>query len=123
MESHAISQVFHRPVSLVDRGYSLTSDMGMVTLKSRGALSDLSVALGQTHKANAGSGGIARLSLAIKAMCTIAVKLKLDCSRVQTHKGGDEVSIDNRSLILFCAELLISRHGVHAQTQQLPHVP
>jgi ATP-dependent DNA ligase len=25
-------------------------------------------------------------------MCTIAVKLKFDCSRVQTHKGGDEVS-------------------------------
>jgi hypothetical protein len=38
LESHAISQVFHRPVSLVDRGYSLTSDMGMVTLKSPGGL-------------------------------------------------------------------------------------
>jgi DNA ligase-1 len=31
-------------------------------------------------------------------MCTIAVKLKFDCTRVQTHKGGDEVSISTRRL-------------------------
>jgi ATP-dependent DNA ligase len=41
---------------------------------------------------------VLRLSLAIKAMCTIAVKLKFDCFRVQTHKGGDEVYLSTRRL-------------------------
>lgn len=98
---NAISEAFDVPAELVERGYMLTNDFGLVacTAKKDGSngLLRLNVVLGRPLKmmlAQVGGG----IQEAISEMDYVAVEWKFDGARVQIHKDGSNVTIYSRKL-------------------------
>ncbi len=98
---NAISLAFNVSAELVERGYMLTNDLGLVacTAKKEGApgLLKLNVVLGRPLKmmlAQVGEG----IKEAIEEMDSVAVEWKFDGARVQIHKNGNKITIYSRRL-------------------------
>ncbi len=97
----AIAQAFNVTAELIERGYMLTNDFGLVaiTAKNEGTsgLEKLSVILGRPLKMMlaqvAGS-----IQEAVEEMGSVAVEWKFDGARVQIHKDGDKIIIYSRKL-------------------------
>ncbi len=97
----AIAQAFNVTAELIERGYMLTNDFGLVaiTAKNEGTsgLEKLSVILGRPLKMMlaqvAGS-----IKEAVEEMGSVAVEWKFDGARVQIHKDGDKIIIYSRKL-------------------------
>ncbi len=98
---NAIAEAFDVPAELVERGYMLVNDFGLVayTAKKEGAngLLKLSVVTGRPLKlmlAQVGEG----INEALAEMGSVAVEWKFDGARVQIHKDGKKVIIYSRRL-------------------------
>ncbi len=94
----ALSKAFSRSPDEVERGYSLTNDMGLVAISARrGTLQDLNITINRPMKMM-----LAQLSESIPAalqeMRTAAIEWKYDGARVQIHKDGEKVRIYSRRL-------------------------
>ncbi|MCZ7395183.1 MAG: ATP-dependent DNA ligase [Candidatus Methanoperedens sp.] len=97
----AISQAFDVPSELVERGYMLTNDFGLVahTAKKEGeqGLLKLGVVLNRPLKmmlAQVASG----INEAVEEMGTVAAEWKFDGARVQIHKNNDDITVYSRRL-------------------------
>jgi DNA ligase 1 len=94
----AIAKAFSRPADLVERGYNITNDMGLVALHARrGTLEDLSVTIGRPIKMML-SQLTQSVTSALEDLGTAAVEWKFDGARVQIHKDGSNVKIYSRRL-------------------------
>jgi DNA ligase-1 len=98
---NAIAEAFNVPVELVERGYMLVNDFGLVAHTSRkeGAdgLLNISVVIGRPLKlmlAQVGEG----INETLAEMGSVAVEWKFDGARVQIHKDGNNVIIYSRRL-------------------------
>lgn len=98
---NAIAEAFDIPVELVERGYMLANDFGLVayTAKKEGAagLLKLNVQIGRPLKlmlAQVAEGIYETLA----EMGSVAVEWKFDGARVQIHKDGHNVIIYSRKL-------------------------
>ena len=98
---NAISEAYDVPSELVERGYMLVNDYGLVayTAKKEGVagLLKLSVKTGIPIKlmlAQVAEG----INEAVAEMDTVAVEWKFDGARVQIHKDGNKVTIYSRRL-------------------------
>ncbi|GFO97154.1 DNA ligase I, ATP-dependent Dnl1 [groundwater metagenome] len=98
---NAIAEAFNVPAELVERGYMLANDFGLVayTAKKEGAtgLLKLSVETGRPLKlmlAQVAEG----INEALAEMGSVAVEWKFDGARVQIHKDGNNVTIYSRRL-------------------------
>lgn len=97
----AIALAFNVPEELVERGYMLTNDFGLVayTAKKEGrqGLEKLGVVINRPLKmmlAQVASG----INEAVEEMGAVAVEWKFDGARVQIHKDGNDVRIYSRRL-------------------------
>jgi DNA ligase-1 len=94
----ALAKAFGQGADLVERGYNLTNDMGLVAKHARqGNLSNLNIMINHPIKmmlAQLGEG----ISSVIQEMQTAAVEWKFDGARVQIHKNGEEIRIYSRRL-------------------------
>ncbi len=98
---NAIAEAFEVPSELVERGYMLVNDFGLVayTAKKEGAtgLLNLRVVTGRPLKlmlAQVGEG----INEALAEMGSVAVEWKFDGARVQIHMDGNNVTIYSRRL-------------------------
>jgi DNA ligase-1 len=98
---NAISEAFNVPSDLVERGYMITNDFGLVayTAKKEGSygLERLNIVLGRPLKmmlAQVAEG----IKEAVEEMGSVAVEWKFDGARVQIHKDGNKVTIYSRKL-------------------------
>jgi DNA ligase-1 len=98
---NAIAEAFNVPAELVERGFMLVNDFGLVayTAKKEGAngLLKLSVVTGRPLKlmlAQVGEG----INQALEEMGSVAVEWKFDGARVQIHKNGNNIIIYSRRL-------------------------
>jgi len=98
---NAIAEAFNVPAELVERGYMIANDFGLVayTAKKEGAsgLLKLSVVTGRPLKlmlAQVGEG----IEEALAEMGSVAVEWKFDGARVQIHKDGNNITIYSRRL-------------------------
>jgi len=98
---NAIAEAFNVPAELVERGYMIANDFGLVayTAKKEGAagLLKLNVVTGRPLKlmlAQVGEG----IEEALAEMGSIAVEWKFDGARVQIHKDGNKITIYSRRL-------------------------
>lgn len=98
---NAIARAFNVPEDLVERGYMLTNDFGLVayTAKKEGkqGLEKLGVVLGRPLKMMLAqiTPGIKE---AVEEMGALAVEWKFDGARVQIHKNSNDVTIYSRRL-------------------------
>jgi DNA ligase-1 len=94
----AIAKAFGQPPDMVERGYNLTNDMGLVAQRAKqGNLSSLNIMINHPIKmmlAQLGEG----IPSAIQEMRTAAIEWKFDGARVQIHKNGEDVRIYSRRL-------------------------
>jgi len=94
----AIAKAFGQPPDLVERGYSLTNDMGLVAQRAKqSSLSSLNIMINHPIKmmlAQLGEG----IAPAIQEMRIAAIEWKFDGARVQIHKNQEDVSIYSRRL-------------------------
>jgi len=94
----AIAKAFHQPVDLVERGYNLSNDLGLVSKKAKAdTLSDITIVLNRPIKMMLAQIG-GDVSSSLGDMGSTAVEWKFDGSRVQIHKTGDDVQIYSRRL-------------------------
>jgi DNA ligase-1 len=94
----AIARAFSQPVELVERGYNLRNDMGLVAVHAKeGTLSHLSVMINHPVKAMLAQIGEG-IAPALQEMGRAAIEWKFDGARVQIHKEGDRVRIYSRRL-------------------------
>lgn len=94
----AISKAFGQPADLVERGYNLTNDMGLVAQQAkRSTLSRLNVTINHPIKMMLAQLG-ENIPSAIHEMGTGAVEWKFDGARVQIHKDKEKVRIYSRRL-------------------------
>jgi DNA ligase-1 len=94
----AIAKAFGQPADLVERGYNLTNDMGLVAQHARHAtLSSLSIMINHPIKMMLAQLGES-IPLAIQEMKEAAIEWKFDGARVQIHKDGEKVRIYSRRL-------------------------
>jgi DNA ligase-1 len=98
---NAIAEAFNVPVELVERGYMLVNDFGLVAYTSKkegeSGIINLSVIIGRPLKlmlAQVGEG----INETLAEMDSVAVEWKFDGARVQIHKDGDKVIIYSRRL-------------------------
>lgn len=98
---NAIAEAFDVSSDLVERGYMLTNDFGLVafTAKKEGShgLQKLGVIINRPLKmmlAQIAPG----IKEAVEEMGTVAVEWKFDGARVQIHKDGNEIAIYSRKL-------------------------
>lgn len=98
---NAIAEAFNVPAELVERGYMIANDFGLVayTAKKEGAagLLKLNVVTGIPLKlmlAQVGEG----IEEALAEMGSVAVEWKFDGARVQIHKDGTKITIYSRRL-------------------------
>ncbi|MDD5474751.1 MAG: ATP-dependent DNA ligase [Candidatus Methanoperedens sp.] len=97
----AIAEAFDVSAELVERGYMLTNDFGLVayTAKKEGkkGLGKLGVVINRPLKmmlAQIAAG----INEAVEEMGTVAVEWKYDGARVQIHKEGGNITIYSRKL-------------------------
>ncbi|MFA4935030.1 MAG: ATP-dependent DNA ligase, partial [Candidatus Methanoperedens sp.] len=97
----AIAEAFNVSTELVERGYMLTNDFGLVssTAKKEGkqGLEKLGVVINRPLKMMLAQIAPA-LNEAVKEMGTVAVEWKFDGARVQIHKEDNDVTIYSRRL-------------------------
>jgi DNA ligase-1 len=98
---NAIAEAFNVPAELVERGYMLVNDFGLVAYAAKkegtNGLLKLSVLTGRPLKlmlAQVGEG----INKALEEMGSVAVEWKFDGARVQIHKDGKKVLIYSRRL-------------------------
>jgi len=98
---NAVAEAFNVPVELVERGYMLVNDFGLVAYTSKkegeSGILNLSVITGRPLKlmlAQVGGG----LNETLAEMGYVAVEWKFDGARVQIHKDGNKVIIYSRRL-------------------------
>ncbi len=98
---NAISEAFNVSPDLVERGYMLTNDFGLVayTAKKEGSqgLEKLNVVLGRPLKMMLAQVAES-IKEALEEMGSIAVEWKFDGARVQIHKDGNKITIYSRKL-------------------------
>jgi DNA ligase 1 len=94
----AIAKAFRQSPDLVERGYSITNDMGLVAAHAlKGTLAQLGISLNRPIKmmlSQIGEG----IPVAIQEMGTTAVEWKYDGARVQIHKDEEKIRIYSRRL-------------------------
>jgi DNA ligase 1 len=94
----AIAKAFGQSSDLVERGYNLTNDMGLVAQHAkRSSLSSLNIMINHPIKmmlAQLGEG----IAQAIQEMRIAAIEWKFDGARVQIHKNEEDVCIYSRRL-------------------------
>jgi len=95
---NAIARAFDQPAGLVEGGYNLTNDLGLVAQKARqDRLFELTIIINKPIKMM-----LAQLeesaSSALREIGKAAVEWKFDGARVQIHKKGDEVQVFSRRL-------------------------
>ncbi|HWQ19281.1 MAG TPA: ATP-dependent DNA ligase [Methanotrichaceae archaeon] len=94
----AIAKAFNQPAELVERGYNLTNDIGLVAVSARkGDLSNLGIIVFHPIKMMLSQIGES-IPSALSDLGTAAVEWKYDGARVQIHKDGDLVRIYSRRL-------------------------
>jgi len=113
----AIAKAFEVPADLVERGYNLTNDMGLVAKHARhGTLMDMGIRINHPIKMMLSQIGES-IPLALKEMGTAAVEWKFDGARVQIHKDGKNVRIYSRRLENVTASLPEIVKAVVSQVQ------
>ena len=94
----AIAKAFRQSPDLVERGYSITNDMGLVAAHAlKGTLAQLGISLNRPIKmmlSQIGEG----IPVAIQEIGTTAVEWKYDGARVQIHKDEEKIRIYSRRL-------------------------
>jgi DNA ligase-1 len=94
----AIAKAFGQFAELVERGYNLTNDMGLVALHAKhGTLSSLNVTINHPIKMMLAQLGES-IPSSLQEMGEAAVEWKFDGARVQIHKDGEKVRIYSRRL-------------------------
>jgi len=94
----AISKAFGQPADIIERGYNLTSDMGLVAKHARhGTLSELSIIINHPIKMMLATLGES-IPSALKEIGAAAIEWKFDGARVQIHKDGEKVRIFSRRM-------------------------
>ncbi len=97
----AIAEAFNVPEELVERGYMLTNDFGLVAYTAkkdgRSGLEKLGVVPGKPLKAMLAQVA-AGIKEAVEEMGSVAVEWKFDGARVQIHKDGSNITIYSRKL-------------------------
>ncbi|MEA2045689.1 MAG: ATP-dependent DNA ligase [Euryarchaeota archaeon] len=95
---NAVAKAFDQPADLVESGYNLTSDLGLVAQKARqDHLFELTIIINKPIKMMLAQLGESASS-ALQDMGKAAVEWKFDGARVQIHKKGDEVQVFSRRL-------------------------
>ncbi len=94
----AIAKAFGQPADLVERGYNLTNDMGLVAKRAKqSSLSSLNILINHPIKMMLAQL-VEGIGPAIQEMQMAAVEWKFDGARVQIHKNGEEIRIYSRRL-------------------------
>ncbi len=97
----AISRAFNVPSELVERGYMLTNDFGLVayTAKKEGkpGLLGLGVLINRPLKMMLAQVA-SSINVAVEEMVTVAAEWKFDGARIQIHKNNDDVTLYSRRL-------------------------
>ena len=94
----AIAKAFGQSAELVERGYNLTNDMGLVALHAKhGTLSSLNITINHPIKMMLAQLGES-ISSSLQEMGEAAIEWKFDGARVQIHKEGEKVRIYSRRL-------------------------
>ena len=94
----AIAKAFGQPAELVERGYNLTNDIGLVAQHAKhGTLSSLNVKINHPIKMMLAQLGDT-IPSALQEMRNAAIEWKFDGARVQIHKEGEKVRIYSRRM-------------------------
>jgi DNA ligase-1 len=94
----AIAKAFGQPAELVERGYNLTNDIGLVAQHARDVtLSSLNVTMNHPIKMMLAQLGES-IPSALQEMKNAAIEWKFDGARVQIHKDGEKVRIYSRRM-------------------------
>ncbi|VVB65155.1 DNA ligase [uncultured archaeon] len=94
----AIAKAFGQPAELVEKGYNLTNDIGLVAQHAKhGTLSSLNVTINHPIKMMLAQLG-EDIPAALEEMRTAAIEWKFDGARVQIHKDGEKVRIYSRRM-------------------------
>ena len=94
----AIAKAFGQPAELVERGYNLTNDIGLVAQHAKhGTLSSLNVTINHPIKMMLAQLG-EDIPSALEEMGNAAIEWKFDGARVQIHKDGEKVRIYSRRM-------------------------
>lgn len=94
----AIAKAFGQPPELVERGYNLTNDIGLVAQHAKlGTLSSLNITINHPMKMMLAQLG-EDIPAALEEMKTAAIEWKFDGARVQIHKDGEKVRIYSRRM-------------------------
>ncbi|MGD0952084.1 MAG: ATP-dependent DNA ligase [Methanotrichaceae archaeon] len=94
----AIAKAFGQPAELVERGYNLTNDIGLVAQHAKhGTLSSLNVTINHPIKMMLAQLGDT-IPSALQEMRNAAIEWKFDGARVQIHKEGEKVRIYSRRM-------------------------
>lgn len=94
----AVSKAFGQPAELVERGYNLTNDIGLVAQHAKhGTLSSINVTINHPIKMMLAQLGDS-IPTALKEMGKAAIEWKFDGARVQIHKDGEKVRIYSRRM-------------------------
>jgi len=109
----AIAKAFGIPPEEVERGYNLSSDMGLAAVHARrGDLSQPSIQLFHPLKMMLAQLGES-IPVALQEIGTAAVEWKFDGARVQIHKEGEVVRVYSRRLENVTASLPEISRAVH----------
>jgi DNA ligase-1 len=109
----AIAKAFGVSAEEVEKGYNLTTDMGLAAAHAkRGDLSQLSILLFHPLKMMLAQVGES-IPAALQEMGEAAVEWKFDGARVQIHKQGEEVRIYSRRLENVTASLPEISRAIH----------
>lgn len=94
----AIAKAFGQPAELVERGYNLTNDIGLVAQHAKhGTLSSINVTINHPIKMMLAQLGES-IPTALQEMRNAAIEWKFDGARVQIHKDGEKVRIYSRRM-------------------------
>lgn len=94
----AIAKAFGQPAELVERGYNLANDIGLVAQHAKhGTLSSLNVTINHPIKMMLAQLG-ENIPSALREMKNAAIEWKFDGARVQIHKDGEKVRIYSRRM-------------------------
>ena len=94
----AIAKAFGQPAELVERGYNLTNDIGLMAQHAKhDTLSGINVTINHPIKMMLAQLGD-NIPSALQEMGNAAIEWKFDGARVQIHKDGEKVRIYSRRM-------------------------
>ncbi|NKQ38458.1 MAG: ATP-dependent DNA ligase [Methanosarcinales archaeon] len=98
---NAIAKAFDTPSHVIERGFMLTNDFGIVAIAAKkggeNEVSKLEIKLHHPIKVMF-SGVVENIESVINELDHVAIEWKFDGARVQIHKEGDKVTIFSRRL-------------------------